>query len=203
MTNLNKILKKLKARLLLLSLFLTTLNCYSQLTADKASSVRNEKITYFQIDFSVPLKTNPYLDDDDVYSDDESEYWFAPDGIAVRAGFGIHFRKWIALGLHSGIDWKASEKLVVAPVFANVKLSPRLTKDDEMRLYLSFGLGKSFALGRGNLNGKFTSGRFGIEALDEDTSSVSFYLDISHYDFPFRNYNNGTGSFSLGIAVSF
>jgi hypothetical protein len=44
---------------------------------------------------------------------------------------------WIRI--HSGLNWDWSNKLVVAPVFANFRLSP---KNNETRITLQLGMGK-------------------------------------------------------------
>jgi hypothetical protein len=59
--------------------------------------------------------------------------FFIPDGIGSKFGY-VH--KWIGLGIHSGLNWEWSNKLVVALVFANLRLSPKLA----MKLELHFKL---------------------------------------------------------------
>jgi len=192
----------MNTRLFIFIFLLTALNCFSQ-EESQSTEPKKSKITYSHLDFSIPLKANPFRDGESDYSENQSKNWFAPDGISGRIGYGIHYKKWISVGLHTGIDWKGSEKLVVAPVFGNLKFSPRFTKDDESRLFLSVGYGKTFALGRGNLSGNFVTGRLGVESFEDDENSMSFFIDISHYDIPLRNYTNGTGSISLGVAFNF
>ena len=46
---------------------------------------------------------------------------------------------------------KLSEKLVVAPVFSNLRIMPKV--GEETRFGIDVGLGHAFAIGRGDLSG--------------------------------------------------
>jgi hypothetical protein len=45
----------------------------------------------------------------------QKQSFFIPDGIGSKFGYGVHYKKWIAVGVHSGLNWESS-KLVVAPI---------------------------------------------------------------------------------------
>ena len=53
------------------------------------------------------------------YPNQNNKDWFIPDGLGLKIGYGIHYKKWITLGIHSGIDWKWEDKLVAVPVYLN------------------------------------------------------------------------------------
>jgi hypothetical protein len=55
---------------------------------------------------------------------------------------------WIRI--HGGLNWDWSNKLVVVPIYANFRLSPKI--GEETRITLNLDLEK-IALGRGNLTG--------------------------------------------------
>ena len=107
----------MKKILLLVSLFVS-ISMHSQ--------QKNNRFTQF--DISAPLKGNSTygeIDSNGVRSD----YWFLPDGLSLKYGVGIHREKWVSLGVQTGIDWIATQKLVAVPVFANFKLSPKVSED--------------------------------------------------------------------------
>ena len=83
-----------------------------------------KKNTYIQFEIVVPIKGNPNYNV--VYANGEKRNasCLLSDGIASELGFGFHKNKWIALGIQSGVFWKAIEKLVAVPVYANFRLSP-------------------------------------------------------------------------------
>ena len=168
-----------------------------------AQEEKKETKFYFNTEFSTPLRGNDDPDDEINYVKNQEKYWFLPDGLSVRAGSGFHYRRSIFLGLHTGIDLKGTAKFVAVPVFANLKIAPRLSKTDEMRLFVNLGYGHAFALGRGDLSGKFMRGTLGIEGGVEDKRNLSFFIDVSYYEIPLKNNPEGIGSISLGIALTF
>ena len=167
---------------LLLFLFLSTL-AFSQ----------NKKFTYTQFDVTVALTGNPNRDQVDPYTNKKQSF-FIPDGIGSKFGYGVHYNKWIAIGVHSGLSWEWSSKLVVAPVYANLRLSPKIS--DETRITLQAGLGKAFALGRGNLTGDFKKISLGIQTDDD----LVLFIEVNHYTIPL-NRRGDSGNVSLGIAL--
>ena len=172
----------MKKLLLLVSLFVS-ISMYSQ--------QKNNRFTQF--DISTPLKGNSTygeIDSNGVRSD----YWFLPDGLSLKYGVGIHRDKWISLGAQTGIDWIATQKLVVVPVFANFKLSPKVSQD--VRVYLQAGYGKSFGIGRGSLIGNYRKISIGIE----DNEGVSLFIQVSDFGIPFVNIESVT-SLSIGFSV--
>ena len=172
----------MKKLLLLVSLFVS-ISMYSQ--------QKNNRFTQF--DISTPLKGNSTygeIDSNGVRSD----YWFLPDGLSLKYGVGIHRDKWISLGAQTGIDWIATQKLVVVPVFANFKLSPKVSQ--EVRVYLQAGYGKSFGIGRGSLIGNYRKISIGIE----DNEGVSLFIQVSDFGIPFVNIES-VASLSVGFSV--
>jgi hypothetical protein len=145
-----------------------------------------KKSPYFQFDFAIPLRVNPNMGETD-------ELWFLPDGIAPKLGYGIQYKGYLAIGIHSGIEWKWTEQLVAVPIYGNIRLSPKIGEDT--RLNLQMGLGKGFALGRGNLSGTYKKMNLGITSDD-----VTLFVEISQYNIVLHN-QKAIGSISLGISV--
>ncbi|UQD57669.1 hypothetical protein FLAK523_02625 [Flavobacterium sp. K5-23] len=154
---------------------------------------QNNKNTYVQFDVTIPITGNPNRDEVDPYTN-KSGSWFIPDGIGSKLGYGLHFKKWVALGIHSGLEWKFTDQLVVAPVFANFRLSPKINK--EILISLQLGLGKTFALGRGDLMGEYKKISLGIQTSD----GLLLFIEASSYGIPINNQKE-TGSLSLGISL--
>ena len=172
----------MKKILLLVSLFVS-ISMHSQ--------QKNNRFTQF--DISAPLKGNSTygeIDSNGVRSD----YWFLPDGLSLKYGVGIHREKWVSLGVQTGIDWVATQKLVVVPVFANFKLSPKVSED--VRVYVQASYGKSFGIGRGSLIGDYRKISIGVE----DNEGVSLFIQVSDFGIPFININSVT-SLSVGLSV--
>ena len=146
---------------------------------------------FTQFEVSLPLQGNKNRGE--VYPDGRSNNsWFLPDGINANFGYGLHYNKWLGLSLNSGIGMKLSEKLVVAPVFANLRIMPKIA--DEARLGIDVGYGQTFALGRGNLSGDFKRIKLNLE-YDE----LQFFIEVLSYGIHLRD--NSQGSISIGFAL--
>jgi hypothetical protein len=154
---------------------------------------QNKKFTYIQFDVAIPIKGNPERGETDANGNKNSS-WFLPDGLNSKIGYGLHYNKWIALGINSGIDWKWADKLVIVPVFANVKLSPKISEDT--RIALQLGLGKAMALGRGDLMGDYKKISLGVQTPDD----LIIFIELSHYAIPINNQKD-TGSISFGLSL--
>jgi hypothetical protein len=152
----------------------------------------SEKGTFFQFDFSVPLRGNDTYGEIDE-NGNRSDYWFLPDGLATKFGYGGYLKNWICISANTGIDWVGSHKLVSVPVYGAISLQPGIA--NETRLIFQFGYGKSFALGRGNLMGTYKKFRIGIIGVD----SFSLFADVSLNGFALYDISE-TGSFSLGLS---
>lgn len=155
---------------------------------------QNNLKTYTQFDISIPLKGNPNRDNPDT-NNTKNNSFFIPDGLSSKFGYGFYHNKWISLGIHSGIDCKISEKLVAIPVFANFRLSPKL--GDDIRIYVQTGFGKSFAIGRGNLNGNYKKISLGIEKSDD----MSFYIELCEHKLKYNSFKS-VPIFSIGLAIT-
>jgi hypothetical protein len=154
---------------------------------------QNKKFTYIQFDVAIPIKGNSERGETDANGNKNSS-WFLPDGLNTKIGYGVHYNKWIALGINTGIDWQWTEKLVIVPVFANLKLSPKISEDT--RIALQLGLGKAMALGRGDLMGEYKKISLGIQTPDD----LIIFIELSHYAIPINNQKD-TGSISLGLSL--
>lgn len=174
-------------RILLTIAFITFFNSFIHSQATK--------FTYAQFDFAVSITGNPN-NTNDSYSDSEStssNAFLVPNGLGSKIGYGVHYKKWLTLGIHSGIDWKWDDKLVAVPVFLNLGLSPKV--GPETRIMLQVGYGKGFAIGRGNLNGEYKKLKLGIGSDD-----FILFAEICDYDFPLHN-EKSIGMISFGITL--
>ena len=170
-------------KLLLLVLFFFVVSAQSQ--------QKNNRFTQF--DISTPLKGNSTYGEIDS-NGIRSDYRFLPDGLSLKYGVGIHHDKWVSIGVQTGIDWIATQKLVAVPVFANFKLSPKVSED--VRVYVQAGYGKSFGIGRGSLIGIYRKISLGVE----NDEGVSLFIQISDIGIPFINVNSVT-SLSIGLSL--
>ena len=75
-------------------MLLSTFSAFSQ----------EKKFTYSQFDVTISIKGNPDRDEENPYKQEKGT-WFLPDGIGSKFGYGIYYKKWIGLGIHSGINW--------------------------------------------------------------------------------------------------
>ena len=171
-----------KVKILVLFLFLSTI-AFSQ----------DQSFTYMQFDITIALTGNPNRDEVDPYTNKKQSF-LIPDGIGSKFGYGVRYKKWIGLGIHSGINWEWSSKLVVAPVFANLRLSPKIS--DETRITLQAGLGKAIALGRGNLIGDYKKISLGVQT-DED---LVIFIELNRYAIPV-NRQSEVSSLSIGVSL--
>ena len=170
-------------KILLLVLFFSAISMHSQ--------QKNNR--YTQFDISTPLKGNSTygeIDSNGVRSD----YWLLPDGLSLKYGVGIDHKKWVSIGVQTGIDWIATQKLVAVPVFANFKLSPKVS--DDVRVYVQAGYGKSFRIGRGSLIGIYRKISLGVENDD----GVSLFIQVSDFGIPFENIKS-LSSLSIGLSL--
>lgn len=150
-----------------------------------------KKITFTQFEISVPLQGNKNRGE--VFPDGSTNNsWFVPDGVNSNFGFGIHYNEWLGVSANTGIGMKLSEKLVLTPIFSNLRIMPKV--GDETRFGLDLGLGHSFAIGRGDLSGTFKRVKLNLEA-----SEFQIFLEVVSYGI--RLNNNSQGSISLGIAL--
>ena len=155
---------------------------------------QEKKFTYSQFDFTVAFTGNPESGNINPYTR-EKESWFLPDGLGSKFGYGLQHNKWVALGIHGGMNWEWTNKLVVVPVFANFRLSPKIS--DETRITLQLGLGKVAVIGRGNLFGEYKKISLGLQTSDD----LVLFIELNDYQFGINKRKN-TGNVSLGISVT-
>lgn len=174
----------MKKILLISFVFFIAINVFGQ----------EKKVTFTQFDISIPVVGNKHYNE--TYTNgSQNKSFLLPDGISSNFGFGIHCNKWVSLAIHSGIDWKISESLVVVPVFTNLKLSPKLGLEST-RIVAQLGYGKSFALGRGNLLGNYKKLSLGLQTDDD----LLIFIQVAGYEFPLHNQKN-IGNLSFGISL--
>lgn len=152
------------------------------------------KFTYTEFDIAASITGNPNRDNSYNYPESTSSNAFlVPNGLGSKIGYGVHYRKWLTFGIHSGIDWKWDSKLVAVPVFLNFGLNPKI--GPETRIMLQAGYGKGFALGRGNLNGEYKKIKLGIGSDD-----FTIFAEISDYAFPLYD-EKSIGMISFGVTL--
>ena len=166
----------MKIKFLLLSIFCCFF-AYSQVKEETRIHIEDPKPFYMKFDFSIPLKVNQYAGEINPYTDEE-ETWFLPDGLSARAGIGSHFDKWIGGGINIGLDWKASKCLVILPVFASFRISPRIAED--FRITSEIGYGRAFSISGDHLSGNFKKISLGIE---DEESGLGLYMELCQYGF--------------------
>jgi hypothetical protein len=158
---------------------------------DSASAKPENTITFTQFELAVPLQGNKNRGE--VFPDGSvNNSWFVPEGINSSFGYGIHLNEWLGLSAHTGIGMKLSEKLIVAPVFSNLRIMPKI--GEETRLGLDIGLGQSFALGRGDISGTYKRLKLNLEA-----SELQLFIEITSYGF--QLHNRSQGSISVGFSL--
>ncbi len=153
---------------------------------------QNKKFTYIQFDITTAFRGNPDANVVDQRTKQKGS-WFVPDGLGTRIGYGFHYNKWVGLGIHTGISWEWTDKLVVVPVYANLKLSPKVGEDT--RITLQLGYGKAMAIGRGNLMGAYKKISLGLQSDD-----LILFIEINNYAFPIKTQNE-LANISLGISL--
>ncbi len=175
----------MKHILLILTLFITSVGFSQEETTTPTFS------DYFQFELSIPLQGNKNRGLE-FPNGGSNENWFLPDGINANFGYGIHYKKLIGLTANTGIGMKLSDKLIIAPVFANLRFMPKV--GEETRLGIDAGIGQSFALGRGNLQGTFKRVKLNLEA-----DGRQIFIEFVSYGINFNNTNQQ--SISIGIAL--
>jgi hypothetical protein len=121
---------------------------------------------------------------------------FLPDGINTKFGAGIHLNRWLASGLHTGTEWRLSEKLVSIPVYMNLRFAPKF--NELTRIVVQPGAGWALGLGHGNKNGYYWKTSIGWENID----GTSVYAEYSQYGFSLDNTGQIRAvSFGLGLTI--
>lgn len=165
---------------------------YSQ-EVPKETAPKNQSHSYAKLDLSFPIRANEHAGEIDPYTG-ETEYWFLPDGISARFGYGIKPVKWLGIGANFGIDWKAHKCLVVAPIFGTLKICPIPAKD--VLFFIEPGFGRALALGSNDLSGYFKKISVGLE--DTDSGGFGLYLEVCQYGFS-KVTDEKIGSLSIGL----
>lgn len=170
------------------------LNClsFAQESYD-SKDIDKKRTTFTQFDVAVPLKANSNYGEINQFGT-RNDYWFLPNGINAKFGYGIQHHKWVAISAHSGIEYIGREKLVAVPVYANLRISPGIGYGN--RIVLQAGYGMGFALGRGDLSGAYKK----LSLSYESEQDAIIFLEISGYDMPIHKVNS-VGTLSIGISL--
>ncbi len=178
-------------------LFVATF-CYSQIEKTIGTGIpQKDKLTFTQFDISLSFQPNDNYGQNNIYGQ-ISEYRFLPVGVASSIGHGIHVKQWIGLSANTGLIFIGNEKLVAIPVYGSLRFSPKLR--DNARITLQYGLGQSFALGRGDLSGRYQKISLGIE----NNEGNILFVSIENHGYRTINMNSQIYTINLGLAsVSF
>ena len=161
---------------------------YSQETPKNANLKRN--LTYTRVELSIPLSVNKYYGE-------ENETFFLPDGVIGRVGVGIKANNWIRIGANFGVDWKASECVVIAPLYGSIEINPIVFED--FRFFIEPGYGINMIFEESGFNNEFKKISFGIE---NDKGDIGIFIELCEYGFR-KNYDNIVGNVSVGLKASF
>ncbi|MBD3581951.1 hypothetical protein [Flavobacterium selenitireducens] len=149
-----------------------------------------KRITY--VSFGVALPLRHHFDK----QADVDNLKFLPDGINTKFGLGIHLNRWFASGIHTGTEWRLSEKLIAIPIYNNIRIAPRI--NDYKRLVIQPGAGWVLGLGHGDKNGYYWKTSIGFEGLD----GVSYFAEFSQYGFSLDHTGQIKSiSFGLGLVI--
>lgn len=151
-------------------------------------------LVFKQLHFSVPLWFNPDYPEENPITG-EKDPFILPEGLSGRAGVGFHYDQWIGISINSGIDWKGSQCLVVAPLFGALRISPQV--GESLRITAEAGYGKSFAIGRGGVVGDFKKISLGLESVE---GGFGLYMEFCQYGITLNGEDN-IRSLCLGISV--
>ena len=80
---------------------------------------QERKLTFTQFYISIAFQPNENFGQPTIYNQARVSR-FLPVGIWSSIGFGIHKKQWIGLSANSDIIFIGNEKLVAAPVYANL-----------------------------------------------------------------------------------
>lgn len=161
---------------------------------DTGERTFSSKYLFRQAAISFPIRRNPYRNDRT--DDNRTQIYdvFLPDGISAHFGYGLHNKHWIGLCVNTGIDFVGQQKLVTIPLYGSLLLNPQIW--DEHSILFQYGLGHTFAIGRGSLSGTYQKYRLGIVFKNE----LSLYIEINRYGFPIKDYKEA-GNFSIGFSI--
>ena len=74
-------------------------------------------------------------------------------------------------------------------------MSPKI--GEETRITLQYGVGKSFAIGRGDLMGTYQKISLGLE----NTNGICLFVEINNHGYKIRNNIDEVYSISLGVSL--
>lgn len=188
-------LKYLSTSICLLPIVICCQFSFSQIEKTVSTNGQKKpKITFQHFEISIPFRVNEtYGDIDD--NGNRSDYWFVPAGIAGTFAYGIHYKSMIGLSANTGLVFIGKEKLVAIPIYANIRLSPNVGGDN--RLTFQYGVGKSMAIGRGNLSGTYQKFSFGLQNEDD----LLLFIAVETHGYRTHNNDNSISTFSLGVAL--
>jgi hypothetical protein len=132
---------------ILLSTFLF-ITLFSNAQQDKKAN----DFRFYQFELALPFTYNPE-------HTEEKTNWFVPDGVHLKAGYGVDYDQTFGISLHTGFDYKAKQKVANIPIYANVRFSPEV--GDNANFTFEYGVGKAFAINKG-ISGIYQNVKFGI-----------------------------------------
>jgi hypothetical protein len=162
--------------------FLVLLSFSSFAQSDKKAN----DFKFSQFELALPIKYNPD-------HSEENTTWFVPNGIVARYGYGVDYDETFGISLHTGLDFKGKQKVVNVPVFANLRFSPEI--GESTNVVFEYGVGKAFALGRGDLSGVFQRYKLGL------VSQMKAGLFVEYANYGYKINNEQLRYLSVGFTV--
>lgn len=146
---------------------------------------------FSQFTVSFPFRANPEYGQS--YNNANNSNWFLPDGLSAHAGFGGHVYESIGFTANTGVDWQITPKAVIVPVYGSLIVNPSI--DEESSILLQAGLGRSFAIGHGDVSGTFQKYRVGYIS-----NYFGIFAEANYYGFPWKGIAQ-ISTINLGICL--
>ena len=141
-----------------LTLFFFVLSFITSSAQEESNWKRFQSVDYMLI-FNPNSNKDNYYDGNTGQMEKPSK--FVLGGLAGHYEYGISFKEWFRFGLLTGVYANVFESVYTIPVTGTITLAPLIA--EETRVYGKFAYGWNTAIGRGNLNGRFTHYHLGVE----------------------------------------
>lgn len=154
-----------KYKLLCIWLFLT-ISCLAQDTV-LPTKISNK---FFQLELGW---AEANIKDPVFYDYNESkEPWFLEKGVLINFGYGFQHEKWVGVGVFTGLDWRATTKMVSVPLNGSVFLNPKIS--DDVSIFAQASLGKIFLIDDKIISGLYMKGKMGVVLLDNLLITIEY-----------------------------
>lgn len=174
-----------------IALYFLVLICTLQLSAqEKQYDFQRYQAIDYMLLFNPNSNKDNYYDANTGKMEDPSK--FVLGGISGHYEYGIAYKKWLRLGVLTGIHANFFDSVYTIPLAPAVTLSPLI--GDETRVYGKVAYGFNTAIGRGSLNGVFSHYHFGIEF----GSGSRLFLFVNDHQFRIKGEVYRTAGIGFG-----